>query len=144
MIFLIGSGSRRTSVGTAKNLVAGRKLGSLQKIDHLDRIAAIEILFADTRQIVNGSDRLVGLSCDVKTQLPMLGIGGWSGSPLRLVHLRPLSLGDLYPLRAYAKLADIRRMRHAPRLNDKELTFEIPLSLDALDCNPAIHQRGDV
>ena len=77
------------------------------------------MLFANPRQVVNRSDRLVGLSCDVKTQLPMIEIARWRGCLLRLIHLRPLSLGDLNPVGPDAKLTDIRRMRHAPRFNDK-------------------------
>jgi hypothetical protein len=78
IIFLTGSGSRRTSVGTARILVSACELRLLQQVDDLELVAAFEVLVADLFQVREGADRLRRLSRDVEAQ-PIVGT-------IRLLH----------------------------------------------------------
>jgi hypothetical protein len=55
-----------------------------------------------------------------------------------------LPLANLNAVRSDAEPADIRRMRHAPRLDDKKLTFKVMFLLDVPYSNPAVHQGRDI
>ena len=82
MIFLIGSGSRRTSVGIGQDLVAACELWILQEIDDLDLVAPLQMVLADLLQVREGQDRLRRLSRDVEPQHVRLGFRRWRGDPV--------------------------------------------------------------
>ena len=74
MIFLTGSGRRRTSVGNREDLVARRELRVLGEVDDLDPVLPGKMRLADTLQIGTGRKRLCGLTSDIKPQLEGDGV----------------------------------------------------------------------
>ena len=88
MIFLIGSGSRRTSVGTARIWSPRASCGFSQQIDDLDLVAALQVLLADLLQIGEGQDRLRRLPGDVEPQpvgWPVAGVDCRSATAWRVL-----------------------------------------------------------
>ena len=81
MIFLIGSGSRRTSVGTARIWSPRASCGVLQEIDDLD-LAAQQVLLANLLQVLEGQHRLRRLSRDVEPERVGLPCGRRRGRPV--------------------------------------------------------------
>ena len=63
------SGSRRTSVGSARIWSPRPELRILQEIDDLDPVAPLQVLLADLLQVREGADRLRRLSRDVEPQV---------------------------------------------------------------------------
>jgi hypothetical protein len=68
MILLIGSGMRRTSVGTARDLVAGGQLRRHHQIDDLNAVLSGEVRLTDPLTVRQGHDRLRGLAGDVEPE----------------------------------------------------------------------------
>ena len=68
MIFLIGSGSRRTSVGTARIWSPRASCRLFEEIDDLDLIAAQQVLLAKLLQVREGQNRLRRLFRDVEPE----------------------------------------------------------------------------
>ena len=67
-----------------ENLVTLRELRIFHQIDHLDAIAASQMLFAELLEIAKGGDRFRSRSGDVEPQIPFR----WPGTaafPLRAV-----------------------------------------------------------
>ena len=68
MIFLTGSGSRRTSVGTPGSGRRARVEAFSQQIDDLELVATVQVLVADPLQVGERADRPRRLSRDVEPQ----------------------------------------------------------------------------
>ena len=63
MIFLIGAGSRRTSVGSARIWSPRPERGILDQVDDLDAVTPLRVLVADLAQVgecAHGLRRLAG------------------------------------------------------------------------------------
>ena len=69
MIFLIGVGRRRTSVGSARIWSPRPERGIFDQVDDLDAVAARQVLLADLAQVREGAHGLGRLAGDVQPQV---------------------------------------------------------------------------
>ena len=85
MIFLMGVGSRRTSVGSARIWSPRPSAGILDQVDDFDAVTTRQMLVADLAQVGEGPHRLRRLAGDVQAQIVFLR--AWSfalGAPCGL------------------------------------------------------------
>ena len=135
MIFLIGSGSRRTRVGMATIWSPLTELRILEQIDDFNPVSPRQMLLAEFRKICERADRFRSPSRNIEPEIE-----------LRMAHRifsRESRLGSAGcdPVVGNSELAQLIRMRHAAGLQYRHPSTSPAISFFGCQHDPGIHQR---